>query len=182
MPHNWLPCKVLYGQLHHGQCSAGGQEKWYKDQLKTALKKCNIKPGDLEGMATDRNTWRQLYRDGTQVLEEERTARMQQKRQGRHRRNDTPMIASNYIHLLHLQQDLWIQDRTVQPPKNPLLRQKWMSSSASMDNYKQASSAGGRMVSQVWESMVLMVCVLRFLISIASLIKRKQKHTNSLLT
>ncbi|KAL7404854.1 hypothetical protein ABVT39_019918 [Epinephelus coioides] len=67
MPHNWLPHRVLYGQLHQGQRSAGGQKKRYKDQLKTALKKCNIKPGVLESMVADRNTWWQLCLDGTRV-------------------------------------------------------------------------------------------------------------------
>src|SRR4029434_7919484 len=44
-----------------------------------------------------------------------------------------------YIRMSHLRQDLWIQDRTIQPPENSPLSQKWTSSSASMDNYKQAS-------------------------------------------
>ncbi|KAJ3595328.1 hypothetical protein NHX12_004632 [Muraenolepis orangiensis] len=42
MPSNRLPRRVLYGQLHHGRRSAGGQKKRYKDQLKTALKKCRV--------------------------------------------------------------------------------------------------------------------------------------------
>ncbi|KAJ3602332.1 hypothetical protein NHX12_030091 [Muraenolepis orangiensis] len=48
MPSNRLPRRVLYGQLHHGRRSAGGQKKRYKDQLKTALKKCKIRPEALE--------------------------------------------------------------------------------------------------------------------------------------
>ncbi|KAJ3606248.1 hypothetical protein NHX12_025768 [Muraenolepis orangiensis] len=60
MPSNRLPRRVLYGQLHHGRRSAGGQKKRYKDQLKTALKKCKIRPEALEDVAADRNTWRQL--------------------------------------------------------------------------------------------------------------------------
>ncbi|KAJ3584580.1 hypothetical protein NHX12_015075 [Muraenolepis orangiensis] len=66
MPSNRLPCRVLYGQLHHGRRSAGGQKKRYKDQLKTALKKCKIRPEALEGVAADCNTWRQLCRDGSE--------------------------------------------------------------------------------------------------------------------
>ncbi|KAK5928182.1 hypothetical protein CgunFtcFv8_013265 [Champsocephalus gunnari] len=64
MPSNRLPRRVLYGQLHHGRRSAGGQKKRYKDQLKTALKKCKIRPEALEDAAADRNSWRQLCRDG----------------------------------------------------------------------------------------------------------------------
>ncbi|KAL6480025.1 hypothetical protein MHYP_G00110580 [Metynnis hypsauchen] len=92
MSYNRLPRKVLYGQLDHGQRSAGGQKKRYKDQLKTALKKCNIKPRDLEHLAADRDTWRKLCSDGTQALEDERTARRQQRSL---RRRNTPMCASN---------------------------------------------------------------------------------------
>ncbi|KAL6464878.1 hypothetical protein MHYP_G00271950 [Metynnis hypsauchen] len=92
MSYNRLPRKVLYGQLDHGQRSAGGQKKRYKDQLKTALKKCNIKPRDLEHLAADRDTWRKLCSDGTQALEDERTARRQLRSL---RRRNTPMCASN---------------------------------------------------------------------------------------
>ncbi|KAJ3581699.1 hypothetical protein NHX12_016361, partial [Muraenolepis orangiensis] len=53
MPSNRLPGRVLYGQLHHGRRSAGGQKKRYKDQLKTALKKCKIRPEALEDVAAD---------------------------------------------------------------------------------------------------------------------------------
>ncbi|KAJ4935415.1 hypothetical protein JOQ06_016948, partial [Pogonophryne albipinna] len=90
MPSNRLPRRVLYGQLHHGRRSAGGQKKRYKDQLKTALKKCKIRPEALEDAAADRNTWRQLCRDGTQMLEEERTARRQERRL----RRNTPTVLS----------------------------------------------------------------------------------------
>lgn len=91
MPYNRLPRRVLYGQLQLGQRSAGGQKKRFKDQMKTVLKRCKIKPGDLENMAADRNTWRQLCLDGTQALEEERTVRRQQRRL----RRNTPVNTSN---------------------------------------------------------------------------------------
>src|SRR4029434_6940073 len=60
---------------------AGGLEKRYKDQIKTALKKCKSRPGDLEGLAADRNTWRQMCQDGTKALEEDRTARRQERQE-----------------------------------------------------------------------------------------------------
>lgn len=41
LPHNYLPRRVLYGQLQ-GKRSAGGQKKRFKDRLKMALKKRNI--------------------------------------------------------------------------------------------------------------------------------------------
>ena len=89
MPSDRLPRRVLYGQLHHGRRSAGGQKKRYKDQMKTALKKCKIRPEALEDVAADRNTWRQLCHDGTRLLEEERTARRQERRL----RRNTPTAA-----------------------------------------------------------------------------------------
>lgn len=91
MPYNRMPRKVLYGQLHQGQRLAGGQKKRFKDQIKTALKRCKLKPGDLENMAADRNTWRRLCLVGTQAMEEERAARRQQRRL----RRDTPMVPSH---------------------------------------------------------------------------------------
>ncbi|KAJ3582267.1 hypothetical protein NHX12_015677 [Muraenolepis orangiensis] len=63
MPSNRLPRRVLYGQLHRGRRSAGGQKKRYKDQLKTALKKCKIRPEALEGV-------NMTTLDGTDVLAE----------------------------------------------------------------------------------------------------------------
>lgn len=55
MQPNWLPLRVLYGQLYHGQCPAGGQRKRHKDQVKVALRKCKIRPEDLDVAAANRN-------------------------------------------------------------------------------------------------------------------------------
>lgn len=94
MPQDRLPRRILYGQLHHGQRLAGGPKKRYKDQLKTSLRKCKIRPEDLETAAADRDLWRQRCHEGTHQLEEDRTARRQQRRL---RRNTPtiPMTASN---------------------------------------------------------------------------------------
>ncbi len=64
MPPCRLPRRVLYGQLHHGRRSAGGAKKQYKDQMKNALKKCKIRPEDLDDVAADRTIWQKLCRDG----------------------------------------------------------------------------------------------------------------------
>jgi hypothetical protein len=53
--------------------------KRYKDKLKTSLKRCNIKPTDLEEDATDCSTWRQLCQSSVQRWEEERSTKRQQK-------------------------------------------------------------------------------------------------------
>ena len=83
MPEDRLPRQLLYGQLHHGQRSAGGQKLRYKDQLKTALKRCGIQHTHLESSASDRPLWRQLCHAGLQRFEDERSEARERKRQGR---------------------------------------------------------------------------------------------------
>ncbi|XP_061884956.1 uncharacterized protein LOC133635724 [Entelurus aequoreus] len=78
-----LPRQLLYGQLHHGQRSAGGQKRRYKDQLKITLKRCGIQHTQLESSASDRPLWRQLCHAGLQHFEEERSAAREGKRQRR---------------------------------------------------------------------------------------------------
>ncbi|CAJ1069722.1 LOW QUALITY PROTEIN: uncharacterized protein LOC117545945 [Xyrichtys novacula] len=92
MSQDRLPRRVLYGQLHHGHRPAGGPKKPHKDQLKTSLKKCKIRPEDLETAASDRDAWRQYCYEGTQRLEEDRTARRHQKRLRRN--TPAPVTAS----------------------------------------------------------------------------------------
>ncbi len=48
--------------------------------MKKALKKCRIRPEDLEDVAANRNIWQNLCRDGVHTLEMERTSIRQQKR------------------------------------------------------------------------------------------------------
>lgn len=42
MPDNRLPKQMLYGQLKKGKRSQGGQEKRYKDNIKTHLTQCQF--------------------------------------------------------------------------------------------------------------------------------------------
>lgn len=83
MPEDRLPRQLLYGQLHHGQRSAGGQKRRYKDQLKTALKRCGITYTQLERSASERLLWRQLCHTGLQRFEDERSEARERKRHGR---------------------------------------------------------------------------------------------------
>ena len=53
MSQERLSQKILYGQLHLGRRSTGGQMKHYKDQLKMLLKMCNINPTYLDDAAAD---------------------------------------------------------------------------------------------------------------------------------
>ena len=83
MPEDRLPRQLLYGQLRHGQRSAGGQKRRYKDQLKTTLKRCGIPHTQLESSASDRTLWRRLCHTGLQSFEEERSEAREKKRQKR---------------------------------------------------------------------------------------------------
>ncbi|CAJ1081246.1 LOW QUALITY PROTEIN: uncharacterized protein LOC117545945 [Xyrichtys novacula] len=66
---------------------------WQENQRNaTSLKKCKIRPEDLETAASDHDTWWQRYYEGTQRLEEDRTARRHRKRLSRN--TPTPMTAS----------------------------------------------------------------------------------------
>ena len=84
MPGCRLPRQVLYGQLLSASRKPGGQKLRYKDQLKGTLKRCNIKPIDLESAATDRSHWRSVCHNGVLHLEESRTQQRRAQRLRRH--------------------------------------------------------------------------------------------------
>lgn len=48
----------------------------YKDQMKTALGNCKIRPEFLDNLAAGRNTWRQLCHDSINMLEHEKEAKL----------------------------------------------------------------------------------------------------------
>ena len=55
-PDNRLFRRLLYdGELTVGQRSVGHQKKRFIDHIKANLLKCNIKPSDLEVLASDRD-------------------------------------------------------------------------------------------------------------------------------
>ena len=58
MPHSRLPHCVLHGQLRLGRRSVGGQEKHFKDHIKSIHKRCNKSLSRLETLASKRATWR----------------------------------------------------------------------------------------------------------------------------
>ena len=64
IPGECLPMKTLYGELHVGKHSHGGQKKRYKDTLKASLKDFNIPTESWEQIAQDRTKWRGLIRRG----------------------------------------------------------------------------------------------------------------------
>ena len=71
MPHNRLPHCVLYGQLQLGRRSVGGQNKRFKDHIKSILKRCNIPFSRLETLASERATWRSTCAFGLSYFDDE---------------------------------------------------------------------------------------------------------------
>ena len=83
MKETRLPKQVFYSQLQHGTRSRGGQQKRYKDVLKSYLKACNIQPHNLESLVADRSSWRSLCKASVQQFEVDRVAKLQEKRSQR---------------------------------------------------------------------------------------------------
>jgi len=64
MSPSHLPRRLLYSELQEGRCSRGGQMKRFSDKVKLLLKKCQIPPGQLKALATDRLVWHDVCKDG----------------------------------------------------------------------------------------------------------------------
>jgi len=60
LPDNRLPRRLLYGELTVGQ----RPKKRFIDHIKANLLKCNIKPSDMEILASDRDIWRTVCDTG----------------------------------------------------------------------------------------------------------------------
>ena len=142
MPSHRLPRKVLYGQLHLGQRSAGGQKKRFKDQLKTMLKRGRINPSSLEELASCRNLWRSHSTQGVEYIESQRTQHRAAKRAKRHAPQSHPGSPQDHFYMPGLQLQLWIQDGTIQPPEDSQIgedghhRTRWTTTSKSpINNY-----------------------------------------------
>ena len=86
MPHNRLPHRVLYGQLQLGRRSVGGQNKRFKDHIKSILKRCNIPISRLESLASERTTWRSTCAFGLSYFDDEydRAAALRRSRRHQH--------------------------------------------------------------------------------------------------
>ena len=97
MPSHRLPRRILYGQLHLGQRSAGGQKKRFKDHMKNTLKRCRMNPSSLEELASCRVLWRSHCSQGVHYMEEQRTQNRAAKRAKRHARQATPAPPSTSL-------------------------------------------------------------------------------------
>ena len=83
MPDEWLPKRVLYGELQEGKRSQGGQKKRYKDTLKASLKDFNIPIESWEQAAQDRTKWRCLINKGASQFEEKRFCEAESVKKGK---------------------------------------------------------------------------------------------------
>jgi len=57
-----LPKIAFYCELEHGTRSLGGQQKRFKDMLKSNTKDCNMQANELESLTADRSSWRPCLR------------------------------------------------------------------------------------------------------------------------
>ena len=64
MPDSRLPRRLLYGKLTVGQRSVGRPKKCFIDHVRANLLKCNIKPSDLEVLASARDIRRTVCDTG----------------------------------------------------------------------------------------------------------------------
>ena len=90
MPDEWLPKKVLNGELQEGKRSQGGQKKRYKDTLKASLKDFNTPNESWEQAAQDRTKWRCLINKGASQFEAKRICEAERKRKERKARAKGP--------------------------------------------------------------------------------------------
>ena len=80
MPGECLPTKTLYGELHVGKRSHGGQKKRYRDTLRPSLGDFGVPTGSWEQIAQDRTKWRGLIRRGAGEYETKRISEAEQNR------------------------------------------------------------------------------------------------------
>ena len=83
MPDHRLPKRVFFGELCHGQRSRGRPKKRYKDTLKVALNRCDIRPESWEEVAQNRNSWRTQVKKGVAAHERDQILQKQEKRRKR---------------------------------------------------------------------------------------------------
>ena len=98
MPDERLPKKILYGELHVGKRSHGGQKKRYKDTLKASLKDFNIPTESWEQIAQDRTKRRCFIRRGAGECKAKGISEAEQKRAQRKARakaSPTELSSSN---------------------------------------------------------------------------------------
>ena len=95
MSDDRLPKQMLYGELSLGTRKTGGQLKRYKDVTKRSLIDCNIDPDNLESVASNRQEWRVVTKQGLTHFEEARTKHLEEARERRHRATTNPATTND---------------------------------------------------------------------------------------
>ena len=94
MPDNRLPRRLLYGELTVGQRSAGRPRKRFVDHIKANLLECNIKPNDLEALASDRDVWRTVCDAALSSLKQDWITASEARLANRHAASTKPKTGS----------------------------------------------------------------------------------------
>ena len=105
MPDSRLPRRLLYGKLTVGQRSVGRPKKCFIDHIKANLLKCNIKPSDLEVLASARDIRRTVCDTGLRSCLNGWIATSEERHAARHKAEDRSTVSS-------VQQSLCLRFRT----------------------------------------------------------------------
>ena len=89
MDNTRIPKQLFFGVLKNGNRKTGRPKLCYKDTIKQNLKRCNIKPKDLESSASDRSVWRSVTHKAVTALEESRAVQYEKAKEKRHRTSTT---------------------------------------------------------------------------------------------
>jgi len=81
---------LLRCQLTVGQRSVGSPKKRFIDHIKANLLKCNIKPSDMEALASDRNIWRTVCDTGLRSFLNGWITASEERRAARHTASTKP--------------------------------------------------------------------------------------------
>ena len=90
MDNSRLPKRLFYGELMSGRRCRGRPKKRYKDNLKEALKLCQIPHTTWEVTAGDRSLWRARTKAEVAKYEKRRISEKEERRQARKGHTDSP--------------------------------------------------------------------------------------------
>ena len=119
-----LPKDIMYGQLENGTRKRGRPRLRFKDACKRDMKSCGIDHDSWETEATDRDSWRQTVKGGTQSADRQRHQQRAEKR-ARHREaasasldRQTQFVCSKCRRDCHSRIGLYSHNRTCNRPSN----------------------------------------------------------------
>ena len=95
MADDRLPKQTLYGELTSGHRKRGAPKKRFKDTLKCSLNACNISPVEWSSLASDRDEWRRIVKDGVSNFEATKNEQAAEKRRRRKDRQATATENNN---------------------------------------------------------------------------------------